>query len=204
MTVLPLAYLGPTAYFAALLREECTIDLGEHYVKQTLRNRCEILTAGGRAALTVNVVKGGSCRKKPMRDVRIDSSRRWNHQHWMSIVSAYRRSPYFYHYEEKLAPAYEKGWSYLADLDLFLLDTVAGILGAADRIRLSESYIEPDAELRDLRGTITADAAEQPDGLYVGPYEQVFSDRFPFERNLSVLDLIFCEGPAARRILAGR
>ena len=43
MTILPLAYLGSVEYFARLLRGDCVVDLGEHFVKRSVRNRTRIL-----------------------------------------------------------------------------------------------------------------------------------------------------------------
>ena len=94
MNLLPLTYLGNVQYFTKLCLSPCVIDLHEHFVKQSYRNRCDILATGGPLALTVQTVhvSGRGC---PMRDVRIDYSKRWQHQHWYSIRSAYKSSPYF-------------------------------------------------------------------------------------------------------------
>ena len=125
-TILPLTYLGSTEYFRCLYDGTCVIDLYEHYVKQSYRNRCDILTAGGPASLTVHVVKGGSIRKRPVCDMRIDYSKRWQHQHWMSILSAYRNSPYFDHYRDRFEPFYNREFTFLADWNIALLETVTG------------------------------------------------------------------------------
>lgn len=207
MTILPLTYLGHTDYFAALLGGECVIDLGENYVKQSYRNRCEILSAGGVATLTVNVVKGGSLRKRPMRDMRIDYSKRWQHQQWMAIVSAYRSSPYFEHYADRFEPFFRQPYEFLADLNMALLETVLPPLGAsAQSLRLSDSYVTAADGDRDLHGAFEP-LHRTPDGALANPtttyepYDQVFSDRLPFAPCLSVLDLLFCEGPAAGDLL---
>ena len=169
-------------------------------MKQSYRNRCDILTAGGPASLTVHVVKGGSIRKRPVRDMRIDYSKRWQHQHWMSILSAYRNSPYFDHYRDRFEPFYNREFTFLADWNIALLETVTGILGTPPALRFSDSYIEADTDDRDLRPAfepLRADGRTTAGGVY----EQVFADRFPFVPNLSVIDLLFCEGPAAKAFL---
>ena len=135
-TILPLTYLGSTEYFRCLYDGTCVIDLYEHYVKQSYRNRCDILTAGGPASLTVHVVKGGSIRKRPVCDMRIDYSKRWQHQHWMSILSAYRNSPYFDHYRDRFEPFYNREFTFLADWNIALLETVTGILGTPPALPL--------------------------------------------------------------------
>ena len=88
MTILPVAYMPSVEYVARLLREECVIDLGEHYIKRSQRNRAQILSANGVMSLTVNVENANRPRQS-IRDVRIDYSKRWQHQHWVSILSAY-------------------------------------------------------------------------------------------------------------------
>ena len=206
MTILPLTYLGHTDYFAALLGDECVIDLGEHYVKQSYRNRCEILSAGGVVPLTVNVVKGGSLRKQPMRDMRIDYSKRWQHQQWMAIVSAYRSAPFFDHYADRFEPFFGQRYEFLADLNTALLETLLPLLGATRPLRFSDTYLIPAEGDRDLRGAFEP-LHRAPDGTLLSgtaaydPYDQVFADRFPFAPCLSVLDLLFCEGPAAGDLL---
>ncbi len=191
MTILPVSYMGSAEYFARLLREECVIDLGEHYVKRSVRNRASILSANGVMRLTVHVVNGNRpCR--PVRDVEIDYSKRWQHQHWISIVSAYKSSPYFDHYAEHIEPFYRRRWRWLVDYDMEYTHTLLRLLGSSIVPRVSESYVEAAAGDLDLR-------AEREEGstFTAEPYVQVFSDRMPFAPNLSTLDLLMCEGPSA-------
>ena len=178
-------------YVARLLREQCVIDLGENYIKRSERNRARILSANGVMPLTVHVENGNRPRQR-MRDVKIDYSKRWQHQHWVSILSAYKSSPYFDHYAEELEPFYRREWRYLVDYNMEYLQSLLRLLGAKCEVRLSEQYVEAaegDLDLRPKHNEGSTFVAE--------PYFQVFSDRMPFEANLSVLDLLMCEGPAA-------
>lgn len=200
MTILPLTYLGNREYFSLLLQGGCIIDLYENYVKQTFRNRCEIATAQGPTALTVNVVKGGSSFKRPVRDMRIDYSKRWQHQHWVSLLSAYKGSPYFDHYAERFEPFYSKEYAWLADFNTGLLETVMEIMGNPVPLSFSSSYVEAGAADRDMRGAFKP-VPDASAGHGLPPYEQVFSDRLSFHPNLSIIDLIFCEGPSAKSFL---
>ena len=191
MVILPLAYMPSVEYVARLLREECVIDLGENYVKRSERNRASILSANGVMSLTVNVENANRPRQK-MRDVKIDYSKRWQHQHWVSILSAYKSSPYFDHYAHLLEPYYKREWRYLADYNMEYTRTLLGILGIDNRINVSEKYVvakEGDLDLRPKHNEGSTFVAE--------PYFQVFSDRMPFAPNLSVIDLLMCEGPQA-------
>ena len=218
--------MGNVEYFTHLLSSGCVIDMGENYVKQSYRNRCEIMSAGGVDVLTVNVVNGGSRTKRPVRDMRIDYSKRWQHRHRMALISAYKNSPYFDHYWERFAPFYEKRYEFLADLNMGLLSVMAGIIAPNAKIDFSEIYIEPSDGCIDLRGSFepvkrdaaggiiidgitsgksdgsTTDSASGAMALpFFEPYIQVFSEKHPFAPNLSAIDLIFCEGPNAKQIM---
>lgn len=191
MTILPLSYLPSVEYVARLLREQCVIDVGENYVKRSERNRAYILSANKVMPLTVNVV-GGNRSRLPMRDVEIDYSKRWQHQHWVSIVSAYKSSPYFDHYAPYLEPFYRREWRYLVDYNRELLELLLRLLGSPMALPLSEQYVEAregDLDLRPKHREGSTFVAE--------PYFQNFSERMPFQPNLSVLDLLLCEGPSA-------
>ena len=178
-------------YVARLLREESVIDLGENYIKRSERNRARILSANGVMPLTVHVENGNRPRQR-MRDVKIDYSKRWQHQHWVSILSAYKSSPYFDHYAEELEPFYRREWRYLVDYNMEYLQSLLRLLGAKCEVRLSEQYVEAEQGDLDLRPKHNEGST-----FVAEPYFQVFSDRMPFEANLSVLDLLMCEGPAA-------
>jgi hypothetical protein len=429
MTILPITYLGGIEWFRQLIAGDCVIDIGENWVKQTARNRCEIMTSGGVATLVVPVhasakfcgetgfgtggcefggavgsygeifggaksagsrggIGGGvrsdaslsstqraeccgefedvagfgtgrtsdmtgdtargatdcrigyfgkiggknrheaglsarefaalklsakkaatndfatkklSAKKLSTKDVRIDNSRPWQHQHWISLVSAYKNSPFFDHYEERFAPVFSKKFDFLVDLNLELLDILIVALRLENRVQISEDYIiaqDGDIDFRgkkslrrsensapegpkfghfgelggehnggrdgdegnprhgkeenfrvtrcgsdeDFQGNTSRSAVgqfpgkripieegipkeyiavgkRQTSGEYASAaapvgsgapvrgggihmeYTQVFSDKTPFVSGLSVVDLLFCEGPTAREFL---
>lgn len=191
MTILPSAYMPSVEYVARLLREECVIDLGEHYVKRSERNRASILSANGVMPLTVHVENANRMRQK-MRDVRIDYSKRWQHQHWVSILSAYKSSPYFDYFADDIEPFYRREWQFLVDYNREYLQVLLKLLGSKCEVKYSEQYVvaaEGDLDFRPKNKNGSTFVAE--------PYFQVFSDRMPFQANLSILDLIMCEGPSA-------
>ena len=191
MVILPLAYMPSVEYVARLLRQKCVIDAGENFIKRSERNRAQILSANGVMSLTVNVENANRPRQK-MRDVKIDYSKRWQHQHWVSIMSAYKSSPYFDHFAHRIEPFYRKEWKFLADYNQEYTQTLLSLLGINKELPISENYVEASADDIDLRPKKT----ESPT-FVAEPYFQVFSDRMPFEPNLSVLDLLMCEGPQA-------
>ena len=191
MTILPSAYMPSVEYVARLLREDAVIDLGENYVKRSERNRALILSANGVMPLTVHVENANRPRQ-PMRDVRIDYSKRWQHQHWVSILSAYKSSPYFDYFADAIEPFYRREWQFLVDYNMEYLDALLRLLGSNAAVKTSEQYIVATAEDNDFR-------PKQKNGstFVAEPYFQVFSDRIPFQENLSILDLVMCEGPSA-------
>lgn len=194
MTVLPLAYLPSAEYFAHLLRGGCVVDLGEHFVKRSERNRARILATDGVMELTVHV-RNANRPRQPVRDVRIDYSKRWQHQHWGALVASYKASPFFDHYAARFEPFYRREFEFLADYDLRLLE----MLCDAARIPMptvSERYVDAapgDLDLRPKRKEGPVFTTE--------PYVQAFADRMPFVANLSFADLLFAEGPASVAVL---
>ncbi|MFR9650944.1 MAG: WbqC family protein [Rikenellaceae bacterium] len=203
MVVLPSAYLPSISYFRHLLsEEEVVIDCGEHFVKRSLRNRTSIMTAQGAMRLTVPICNANRPRTR-MVDVMIDNSKRWQHQHWIAIVSAYRSSPYFDHYAPYLEPLFMREWGSLVEFNRALLSAIIKLFNMGQRGVLiaepsySDSYIEVAEGVIDLRDK---GAVEQ--GFVATPYIQVFSDRVEFIPNLSVLDLLLCEGPSSLSLVA--
>ena len=188
MKILPLAYLGSEEWWREALAPDAVIDVGEHFIKQTARNRCEIATASGRMALTANVVKGASIHKKAVKDMRLDYSKRWQHQHAVAIRSAYKSSPYYDYYAHHFEPLFERHYEFLYDFSRELAERVAKIEGWSP-LRFSEEYIIAGEGDIDLRGHNFLGPREDAE-----PYYQVFSERMPFEPNCSIIDLLFNEG----------
>lgn len=197
MTILPITYFGNTAWWSHLLCEECIIDIGENWIKQSARNRCEILTPNGVATLSVGVCGRGE--RVATKDVRIDYSKRWQHQHFHALLSAYKKSPYYDYYADMLEPFFVKRWEWLAEYNIEIARTMLQMMGIERELRVSESYVEATPEDVDLRGKkcFLASTFDEP----LRPYTQVFSDRLDFEAGLSIIDLFFCEGPYASQLL---
>ena len=192
--LLPCSYLPSVRWFAELARGGCVVDLGEHFVKRSERNRARILAADGPMELTVHVAHADRPRQ-PVRDVRLDYSKRWQHQHWGALVAAYKGSPYFDYYADGLAPFYERPFGFLADYNLHLLEKLCA-WARVEMPAVSETYVDAapgDLDLRPKKAEDPAWCAE--------PYVQVFSDRQPFAPGLSFIDLLFAEGPDSFSVL---
>ena len=190
-TIFPLAYFGNIAYFRELIQaENCILEIKEHFVKQTVRTRCEIATANGLLQLNVPVVrKNGS--KTVLEAIEIAYDTDWRKSHWKAIESAYASAPFFDYYGsevEELIYAKEK------NLVQFNLNSTRRILSWLDislELKTSGEYLN-SAELRDFRGSDFSDSTA------IAPYHQVFNSAEEFNPHLSILDVIFCEGPMAR------
>lgn len=196
MIILPAAYLPSIRYVACIASGDCVIDIGEHFVKRSERNRALILAPDGVMPLTVHVAHADRPRT-PVRDIRLDYSKRWQHLHWRALMSYYRSSPYFDHYAPRLERFYTHRWDWLTDYDIELTSVLLGCLGLP-MPRVSDSYIaatDGDTDLRP-KGASFAPFREVP-------YVQVFADRQPFAGGLSFADLLFCEGPGSKDVLRG-
>ena len=117
MTVLPTTYWGPKTWFETYLRAtDPQIEVCDSFPKQTLRNRCIILSpTNEQIMLTVPLQKVES--KQLTRDIRISYQQHWQHQHWQAILSAYKKSPYFDYYADFIRPLYEREFVFLLDLN---------------------------------------------------------------------------------------
>lgn len=193
MTLLPAAYLPSIAWFAAVAQGGCLIDLGEHFIKRSERNRARILTADGVLELTAQVARANRPRQ-PMHAMRLDYSKRWQHLHWGALTAAYKGSPYFDYYAPRFEPFYTREYPLLADFNLALIRLLCEAAGL-DVPPVSKRYVEASAADRDLRPKTKGPV------FRTEPYVQVFADRLPFEPNLSFVDLLFAEGPEAALVL---
>jgi hypothetical protein len=153
--------------------------------------------------LSIPVLEGRE-QKKPMKEVIVDNRKPWQSQHWKTITSCYNRSPWFNFYEPELNRLYRQPVELLGDWNKTCFEWVIGKLGLAIHVDYSE-YVpgdQPVAEVVDWRNKLTPKSLQTdfPDPV---KYHQVFEERIGFIPHLSVLDLLFCEGKNARRILTG-
>lgn len=203
IALLSSTYLGPIQYFTKFIIHPLQI-IGrfDHYTKQTYRNRCNIMGANRILPLSIPVLKG-QMHKTHVRDIRIDDRKKWQRLHWRSITSAYRRSPFFEFYTDEFAPYFERPFEFLFDFDTALLEVVLRALDFENNIRFTDEFIDKPAEnCADYREVIHPKRDLSADPLFVSlPYQQVFAERLGFVANLSIIDLLFNEGPNARSVL---
>ena len=198
ITVFSSHYLAPIEYYFHLINiGNVTIDAYENFVKQTYRNRCCILSPNGIQNLTIPLVKARQ--RKRMKNTAIAYDDNWRKIHWKSLESAYRSSPYFEYYEDDFYPFYhEKKYEFLADFNSDLNKKIIELLNLDITITQSTAYCE-DVK-NDFRNYFSPKKEAQ---LKFTAYIQVFGDRNGFNPNLSILDLLFNEGPNAVNYIKG-
>ncbi|MDR1764168.1 MAG: WbqC family protein [Dysgonamonadaceae bacterium] len=198
--LLSTAYLPPVDYFLQLNSgAEILIDRHCNYVKQTYRNRCVIAAANELQTISIPVVKPDSP-KCPDCDVRISDHGAWRHLHWNAIASAYRSSPFFEYYEDDFRPFYEKKYEFLFDFNEELRILLCNLLDIAPKVAYTQSFIEKDDEhYLDLREAVNP--KKPPVSASFKPYYQVFEQKYGFQPNLSIIDLLFNMGNEAALFL---
>jgi len=184
-------YNPSIAYFQLALRaESILIEQHEHYIKQSYRNRCRILTAHGPQDLTIPVKKGN--RKTKITELEIDYSQNWINVHWRSIRSAYGSAPFFTYYSDYLQQIYEKKTQYLFELNLQLLRFYFKCLNITKPVLFTEAYIpEYSGPVADYRQKIHPKLNSAI--LDIKAYNQVFGKQFV--PDLSIIDVLFLQGP---------
>jgi hypothetical protein len=189
--ILSTAYLPNVQYFSKLLHGNAVIEQHENYLKQTYRNRCEILAANGIISLNIPIKHSGT--KIKIRDVEIDYSDNWQRLHWRTINTAYRSSPFFVYYTDDFLPFYGKKEKFLFDFNYKMFDKLIELVGLKTEITLSDSYLHEICDM-DYRNSITPKNKPEDPEFYPLKYYQVFSAKFGFKPNLSILDLLCNEG----------
>ena len=197
MTLFTTAYFPSISYMARFLQEDApVVEVWETYRKQTYRNRCRVMTANGVESLTVPVVKVNG-NHTMTKDILVSDHAPWQHIHSRCLESAYMAAPYFEHYYDYLKPIFEGHFERLVDLNDAALKAVLKMLKVNKEIVHTTDYVrEAENDLRE------AFSPKKPlDANLFPKYYQVFSEKFPFAPDLSVLDLIFNEGPEAATYL---
>jgi hypothetical protein len=186
------ACLGTVEYYRLLTGSDLAhIEAHENYEKQSWRNRFRILSANGPIDLSIPVIKGDSL-KKPIREVRIDHSQNWQKIHFRSVESAYRRSPYYEYLVDELVFLWEIRTEYLFDYNWLAMEAVLRLMKSGVKVQPTAEYRQPGFYgAGDYRYSLHPKEKKQGTGSVPVPYHQVFSDRFGFVQDLSILDWLF-------------
>ncbi|WP_338877222.1 WbqC family protein [Spirosoma sp. SC4-14] len=176
------------------------LEAHEHYQKQSYRNRCYVLTANKVDSLAVPVLQG--THHLPVRDIRVDNEQLWQIRHWRCLQAAYGKAPFFEYYAPDFERIYQKPWTFLFDLNYELLTICLKWLGVSCSLNLTNCYEKiPRSDLFDARSRINPKNRSETYIFYKPlPYAQNFG--FDFVPNLSIIDLLFCQGPMAKQFLS--
>ncbi len=175
----------------------------ENYQKQSYRNRCRFYAADGVQALSFPIVHESGTHKLPISEIKVDYSTPWIQQHERAIVSAYRTSAYFEYYQDDLFEILDSRPETLFELNLALIRFFIEKTGIKVDLRLTSEYSrqglveDSSVQCEDLREVIHP---KRPNSLLASmdlekPYFQVFARKYGFKSDLSIMDLLFNEGP---------
>lgn len=189
-------YLPCQEFLAHVLEyDQLILDGESNYIKQSYRNRCKILSANKVMELSVPIKKPYN--QKPLKEAQIDYRHGWTKDHWMSIQSAYGKAPFFEFYSEAFHHIIFSKPKFLFDLNLELLQKILQFLKISKTVTVCEKYVTiPGGQVADLRSKVQVKTRPGNYDFYQPiPYNQVFGNIFV--ENLSIIDLLFCEGPEA-------
>jgi len=194
--------LQPT-YFSSIIQyvgisktEKIFFENEDNFQKQTYRNRCYINTSSGKQVLTVPV-QHNKGEKVKTKDVKIDYKDQWQKLHLRSLFTAYNSSPFFEFYIDDLRPIFEIKTTFLVDLNLkchqFIMDALQINIPS-----IKTTEYQKEVDFLDLRKLAIA---KGENNFNLERYIQVFEENNGFISNLSILDLLFMEGPNALNYL---
>ncbi len=183
-------YFGPISCWKQIINSNILWDVHQNYIKQTYRNRTFIHSANGLQILTVPVKH--SKIKFSMLEAKIDNSIAWQKNHWRSIESAYSSSPFFEFYKDSLEKIYIKEYIYLTKFNFDIIKLILEWTDIEMKSELSKDYKIGYENSLDLRKNMENKKYSCSENL---KYRQVFSDKNGFLNDLSIIDLIFNEGP---------
>ena len=187
-------YFAPISQYSEIINtDEVIFEVHDNFQKQSFRNRCYIFNTNGKQLLNIPVKHPNSSSRKQTKDTLIENATHWQDQHFKSLKTAYRNSPFFEFYVDDLAHIFEKKYTYLQDINIDTFLFVSEALQISSNFKKTSSYTEV-LESNDFRNL--AAIKTQPKNL-VEPYIQMFDDKHGFLPNLSILDLLFMEGPNA-------
>ncbi len=186
-------YFPCVNYMLALhSNDSCEIEQWDTFRKMSFRNRCIIVGSNGLINLTVPV-EGGRNNKQLIKDVLISYSENWQLQHCKAIVSSYAKAPFFEYYQQNVEQLIKKRHAFLLDKNMEIALWLKKALKMSSAIGMTERYeFILSTDIMDLRNKWLPNNYQEGGGLY---YNQVFEEKIGFQKNVSILDFLFCRGP---------
>lgn len=197
MILLHPTYFSPILQYVAVANaDEIIFETEDNFQKQTFRNRCYIYTSQGKHLLNVPVQHAKEIKQKT-KEIKIDYKDDWHKQHLKTLKTAYSSSPFYEFYIDDLLPVFEKKKTFLLDLNLLAHEIIMDAIQFEIPTKKTTEYVK-ESKILDLRNL----AEDKPKITYnLERYIQVFSENHGFISNLSILDLLFMEGPNALNYL---
>lgn len=188
------SYFGTISQYSEIIKSNSVVfEMEDNFQKQSYRNRCYIYNSNGKQLLNIPIKdkNKGTFQRKKTKNMLVENDSFWQNQHLKSLQIAYRSSPFYEFYEDDLRFIFTKKYTYLQDVNIDTFLFMADALQIAPQYSKTEKYTEKTRE-DDFR--ILADVKKKIPNLGV-PYTQTFDDKHGFIPNLSILDLLFMEGP---------
>lgn len=185
-------YFPNIAHFAVMIQaEHISFEICDNYQKQTYRNRTSIYGANGKLDLNIPVIYSQKNRQL-FKNIEIFNADNWQMQHLKSLESAYRTSPFFEYYIDDLLPLFHSKTMTLMDFNFKCLDIIFKCLQVPFHYDTTERYEQYPVGINDVR--LLANSRKEMSQNFKS-YAQVFDDKHGFISNLSILDVLFNEGP---------
>ncbi len=222
-------YLPWLGYFDKIDKSDCFVFLDTvQYKIREFQNRNKIRIKDKWIWLTVPVKTKGEFRQR-ICDIEIDKERDWASRHKKSLTAWYGQAPFFEAYFPFFESVFTKKWEKLADLNIHVIKYILKQLKIDTPLyfeseigttkKSTERIIEICRKLNAdtyLSGIGGRDYLKEDEFKKVGirliyqqfnhpPYHQQYlSDNQPFEPYMSVVDLLFNEGPKSIDIIRNR
>lgn len=187
-------YFAPILQYTAIVKStDIIFEIEDNYQKQTYRNRCYIYGPNGKQLLNIPIQHTNKNTRKKTKDILVEETNPWQQQHLKSIQNSYRSSPFFEFYEDDLQLIFTKKYKYLLDVNFDCHAFIMDALQLNDTFSKTSTYTtSPNHD--DYR--LLSNAKQEHKGDFK-KYIQLFDHKHGFIPNLSILDLLFMEGPNA-------
>ena len=187
---IPTYFSTISQYTSVVKSNTITFEAEGNYQKQSYRNRCYIFGANGKQLLNIPISNTNKISGKiKMRDVVVENSN-WQRQHYKSLTTAYNHSPFFEFYKDDLQFIFTKKYKYLLDINIDSFHFINDALELSKKYNISKAYNENAINDFRYHAVVKNDNKSRST-----PYIQMFEAENGFLENLSILDLLFMEGP---------
>lgn len=222
IAILQSSYIPWKGYFDLInMVDEFVIFDTAQYTKNDWRNRNKIKTSQGVQWLSI------PCRQKNIEQTIIDTiinDQRWARKHWQSISQSYSKSPFFDKYSDIFKDFYlNNAEDKLSNVNCQLISIINKVLDIKTKITTSGQYDLYEGQTEKLLGICEQAGADvylsgpaakdyfdmrlaeekkiQVEWMDYSGYPEYSQSHPPFEHGVSILDLIFNEGPNAAKFM---